>query len=326
MNVGRERGIALLMVLWALLLLALLATVFGGNARTEVNLARNLVENAQAEALADAGIYRAIVGLAMEPQEGGFSGDGRVYQWEASGGEVRFSIRDEGGKIDLNQAQDILLRELFIAVGVDAQRSAELADAIVDFRDEDSQKRPNGAEEREYASAGLAYGPKNRPFELVDELAYVLGMTPDVYRRVAPLLTVRGQEASPHVYTAPPEVRKALIAATASRTTSRRRSRGEAGSGEFLAESSGTSGSGELGAFGDAGQFADADEQVSRTRSGVPVFTIHAEGRIPGDIVYAREAMVDFTGGENLPFVIRAWRQAERTLFPIDEMADTVVR
>ncbi len=78
--------------------------------------------------------------------------------------------------------------------------------------------------------------------------------------------------------------------------------------------------------FGDAGQFGDADEQVSRTRSGVPVFTIHAEGRIPGDIVYAREAMVDFTGGENLPFVIRAWRQAERTLFPIDEMADTVVR
>ncbi len=142
------------MVLWALLLLALLATVFGGNARTEVNLARNLVENAQAEALADAGIYRAIVGLAMEPQEGGFSGDGRVYQWQASGGEVRFSIRDEGGKIDLNQAPDILLRELFVAVGVDAERSAELADAIVDFRDEDSDKRPNGAEERDYASAG----------------------------------------------------------------------------------------------------------------------------------------------------------------------------
>ena len=125
----RQRGIALLMVLWALVLLALLATVFGGNARTEVLLARNLVENAQAEALADAGIYRAIAGLTKEPREGGFHGDGRVYTWHAGGGEVRFSVRDEGGKIDLNQASDILLRELFVAVGVDPKRSAELADA-----------------------------------------------------------------------------------------------------------------------------------------------------------------------------------------------------
>src|SRR5512134_37930 len=114
------------MVLWALVLLALLATVFGGNARTEVFLARNLVENAQAEALADAGIYRAIAGLAIDPQEGGFLGDGRVYTWHASGGEVRFSIRDEGGKVDLNQAPAVLLRELLMVIGVDPKLSLVL--------------------------------------------------------------------------------------------------------------------------------------------------------------------------------------------------------
>ncbi len=139
-----------------------------------------------------------------------------------SGGEVRFAIRDEGGKVDLNQAPDILLRELFVAVGVDPERGEQLAQAIADFRDEDSDKRPNGAEERDYASAGLAYGPKNQPFELVDELTYVLGMTPELYRRVAPLLTVRAQEGNPHAYTAPAEVRAAMIAARASRVRSGR--------------------------------------------------------------------------------------------------------
>jgi general secretion pathway protein K len=316
-KVERERGIALLMVLWVLLLLALLAAIFGANARTEVHLARNLVENAQAEALADAGVYRAITGLTMEPQEGGFRGDGRVYTWHATGGEVRFSIRDEGGKIDLNQAPPILLRELFIAVGVDPRLSMDLAEAIIDFRDEDEKGR-NGAERREYESAGPSHGPKNEPFQLVDELIYVLGMTPDLYRRVAPLLTVRGQEERPHPYTAPLEVRTAMIAAQASRTRS-----GRAG-GRGTGRSSRTESAGMTeDVLADLGG-ADADADLgSRTRSGVPVFTIHAEGRIASGAVFAREAIVDFAGGENLPFVVRAWRQADRILFPLHQTAET---
>jgi general secretion pathway protein K len=326
----RQRGIALLMVLWALLLLALLATVFGGNARTEVLLARNLVENAQAEALADAGVYRAIAGLSKEPREGGFQGDGRVYTWHATGGEVRFSVRDEGGKIDLNQASESLLRELFVAVGVDPKRSAELADAIVDFRDEDDNKRPHGAEERDYVAAGLPYGPKNGSFELVDELVYVLGMTPDLYRKVAPFVSVRGQ-ASPHAFTAALEVRTAMVAAQAG---SRRSAAGANGSGSredramrgTIGDGSSTGMSGisrdGLGtdltdaALDDSATDVDAGD-ASQERSEVPIFTIHAEGRTPSGTVFAREATVDFSGSESLPFVFDAWRQAERKLFPV---------
>jgi general secretion pathway protein K len=328
----RQRGIALLMVLWALLLLALLATVFGGNARTEVLLARNLVENAQAEALADAGVYRALAGLTKEPREGGFHGDGRVYIWHAAGGEVRFSVRDEGGKIDINQASEILLRELFVAVGVDPKRGAELADAIVDFRDEDSNKRPHGAEERDYVAAGLPYGPKNGSFELVDELVYVLGMTPDLYRKVAPFVSVRGQ-ASPHAFTAASEVRAAMVAAQAG---SRRSAGGASGSvsresrpiRETGGDGSATSMSGisrdGLGtdltdAALDDPTTSDVDTgDASQERSEVPIFTIHAEGRTPSGTVFAREATVDFSGSESLPFVFDAWRQAERKLFPAD--------
>ena len=328
----RQRGIALLMVLWALVLLALLATVFGGNARTEVLLARNLVENAQAEALADAGLYRAIAGLTKEPREGGFRGDGRVYTWHASGGDVRFSIRDEGGKIDVNQASEILLRELFVALGVDPKRSADLADAIVDFRDEDSNKRPHGAEERDYVAAGLPYGPKNGSFDVVDELIYVLGMTPDLYRKVAPLVSVRGQ-ASPHAYTAAPEVRTAMAAAQAGS----RRSAGSASDsvlresrpiremgGDRSATSMSTTSRGGFAADTtdtalDDPTASDSDTaEASQERSGVPIFTVHAEGRTPSGTVFAREATVDFTGSENLPFVFDAWRQAERRLFPTD--------
>ncbi|MBK8208936.1 MAG: general secretion pathway protein GspK [Rhodospirillales bacterium] len=220
----RERGFALLMVLWTLMLLAFIATVFGDNARTEVLLARNLVSNARAEALADGGVFRAAAGLTRAPRDGGFRGDGQIYVWRPAlddnaggeaidGEEVRFTIRDEGGKIDLNQASAGLLRELFVAIGLEPKPSAALADAIVDFRDEDQEKQAAGAETREYKAAELPWGPKNKPFVLVEELIYVLGMSPEIYRRVAPLVTVRGQGETPHPYTAPPEVLEAMTAA-----------------------------------------------------------------------------------------------------------------
>ena len=58
-----HRGLALVTVLWVLVLLALIAASFTLTTRTEVNITRNLIDNAQAEALADAGVYWAILGL-----------------------------------------------------------------------------------------------------------------------------------------------------------------------------------------------------------------------------------------------------------------------
>lgn len=60
-------GLALVTVLWVLVLLALVAASFTRTTRTEINLTRNLIESAKAEALADAGVYRAIHEL-LSPQ------------------------------------------------------------------------------------------------------------------------------------------------------------------------------------------------------------------------------------------------------------------
>ncbi len=60
----RARGcLALVTVLWVLALLSLIAASFNRTTRTEINLTRNLIEAAEAEALADAGVYQAIYAL-----------------------------------------------------------------------------------------------------------------------------------------------------------------------------------------------------------------------------------------------------------------------
>jgi hypothetical protein len=53
------------------MLLALIAASFMATTRLEINLTRNLIENAEAEALADAGVYRAIWDLLTPTSAGG---------------------------------------------------------------------------------------------------------------------------------------------------------------------------------------------------------------------------------------------------------------
>ncbi len=304
-----QRGLALVTVLWVLMLLSLIAASFTRTVRTDINLTRNLIENAKAEALADAGVYRAIAGLFAPINQGGWRVDDTVYAWAYGGGEIRVSVQDEGGKIDLNAGQDVLLRILFQSLGLDDQESAALADAIVDFRDPDDLRRLNGAEDADYALAGLAHDAKDAPFGAVEELHQVLGMTPALYDRVAPSLTVYSGLRAPHLATAPPAVRDFLSAVSAA-----------AFGQEFTTDP--TVPESEPAPPPPSTSLLSAEPEIIRegrtaARSGVNIYTIHAEGRTEGGAVFAREAVVRVTSGES-PYRFLAWRQGRRQLFGLE--------
>src|SRR5262249_46653808 len=88
--------------------------------------------------------------------------------------------------------------------------TAALVDAIEDFRDPDNERQPDGAEDRDYQTAGLSHGAKDGPFETVEELQQVIGMTSDLYRLVAPALTVDSRRPAVHPAYAPAMVLKAI--------------------------------------------------------------------------------------------------------------------
>lgn len=189
-----EEGIALIAVLWTLALLSVIAATFTFETRSSTRIARNMVENAAARAAADAGIQRAILdlqGSTVPPTDtSNFRADGTIYAWQFSNCTVYISIKDEASKIDLNKAPETLLAALFASVGVDPGKAVTLADATADFRDPDDLRHLSGAEKADYRDAGLVWGPKNAPFHTVDELQQVLGMTTEIYGRVAPDLSV----------------------------------------------------------------------------------------------------------------------------------------
>ena len=192
-----QSGIALILVLWILSLLAIIASSFVFSTRTDTILTANLVGLARAEALADAGVQRAIYALlkpSVDPATR-WQGDGRQHLWEFAGESIRITIRSESAKIDLNNGNPELLKGLLRNAGVDGQALDMLTDAIQDWRDPDDLRRPNGAEKEDYAAAGKTYGPANANFQTLDELRQVLGMTDAIYRRIVGHLTLYSGQA-----------------------------------------------------------------------------------------------------------------------------------
>ncbi|MFC1758520.1 hypothetical protein ACFL2H_07095 [Planctomycetota bacterium] len=56
----------------------------------------------------------------------------------------------------------------------------DVADAILDYLDEDDEPRDNGAEFDYYAALDPPYAPKNGPLETIEEMLLVRGVTPDL--------------------------------------------------------------------------------------------------------------------------------------------------
>lgn len=186
----RNQGLILVIVLWIITLLTMLASSLVYSLRTETLLATHAVERAQAQALAQAGLdYAALRILGANPQRK-WPVDGSSQRWRFGSAALFIRVSDASGKIDINGANRELLKALLASAGVADEEVDSLVDAIEDWRDADDLPRVNGAESEAYEAAGRSVGPKNKPFESVEELQQVLGINAIFYKRIAEKITV----------------------------------------------------------------------------------------------------------------------------------------
>lgn len=131
---------------------------------------------------------------------------------EMAFGDARYALllRDVGAALNLNEADEEMLRKFFSqGLEVDYAEADDLAQAILDWRDEDDLPRINGGEREEYLKEGALVLPPNRDFVDVDELRHVRGMTPELYVKAAPYLTLLGS-GQINVNSAPEQVLSAI--------------------------------------------------------------------------------------------------------------------
>ncbi len=184
---------ALIIVLWIMAVLTLLMYAFLTDMQVEYALAGYFGEEKKAEQLAWSGIDLACARLAEDVKPwhqltDPWSNDAQQY-FEAGLGEGAYTLlhpvyaedgravywgaEDEASKINLNTAPKEVLMRL-------PRVTEEIADSIIDWRDADSTPGAAGAESSYYQGLVPPYTCKNQPFETIEELLYVRGMTPEI--------------------------------------------------------------------------------------------------------------------------------------------------
>ena len=287
-----QRGIALVLVIWMATLLTVVAASFAFSARTDALVIRNSISIARAEAAADAGVTRAVwenYRIDNSPEQ--WRRDGAPHEWTFDDAIVRIELRDESARIDINTASDALLRGLMVSVGLADEEATRLVDAIADWRDPDSFKRPFGAEESDYQAAGLSYGPANTPFQAIEEIQLVLGMRPDIFRRIAPMITVYSRQTGVATGAATREVLLAIPGIAPEQVDAFIARREEARAARLPPP-----------AFPEAGAYASAP-------SG-QVTTIRSEAHLPDGTVFVRDAVALLRPVPRRPVTYLAWRSA----------------
>ena len=208
---SRQRGAALLLVMWLVLLLSGLVAGYAMSARIESLQGNGAARGVVAGEAARAGVELAVSRLLAQDPEQRWAADGRAYELPFGPATLTIEVLDESAKIDINAAPPSLLSGLFVELGETRERAERLAAAIADWRDPDNLSQPvGGAEDPAYAAAGLAWGAKDAPFESVAELAQVLGMRPALVAAAAPHLTVYSNNATPNADIAAPIVLAAM--------------------------------------------------------------------------------------------------------------------
>ncbi len=193
-----EEGAVLLVVLWIALAMGVLGMSFSAAIRTEVNAARNVVDQKQSFYMARAGIEYAVYKIlesrsafsaTQQQSQGNLDQIPEVLTGKLTlplhNGVARIDVADESGKINLNspmsETQLDLVYNLLIMVGVEPMHADVITDSIADWVDPDDFPSPNGAESDYYLSLDPPYLAANGTFQVAEELLLVRGVTPEIY-------------------------------------------------------------------------------------------------------------------------------------------------
>jgi type II secretory pathway component PulK len=227
----------------------------------------------------DSALRVALAEISFGKPEGPFWHPRQPRTVSVAGKRVEVILEREGGRIDLNTADDKYLVAALVASGLTEPAARTGAVRIRDWIDADDKPAPDeGAERNEYRHSNLPYEPRNAPMEAINEVRQVLGLG-GLSDASLDAFTVYSQQLEPVASEAPPAVRAAL---------------------DWLAASAGNGG---VNASVLPAQLPNANDPVSYAGS---VVRLHAceEGKKE----MCRLVIVRVTGSNRQPWQFLEWR------------------
>lgn len=215
----RKSGSIFIIVLWALLLLGALAVALGAYVHPLLRVTSRFQQNTERFFITKAGAVKTAVEMqkyssnSWQSLNDSWANDTNLFR-EIALGAGSFILQcpvDEERKININTASsEVLQNGLALIGGLSSSEAAEIAAAIIDWRDVDDVETPGGAESRYYEFLALPYRCKNGNFETMEELALVKGVTPELFSIISDYFTVYGR-GKVNINTAGNEILKSII-------------------------------------------------------------------------------------------------------------------
>jgi general secretion pathway protein K len=197
------RGFALIIVMLVIVVFSGLAAVFAMSMKVEMQLARNVDSESEMEWLGRSGVELARYVLAQQlncPNEpydalnqkwaGGPGGncatngplaDISLDQVQLGRGKFSVKITDMERKVNINFANREIIQQALDSMGVENFTASTILDSIEDWRDPDTSPHVNGAESDYYLNLPQPYTAKDGPFDDMNEVLLIRGMTPDIF-------------------------------------------------------------------------------------------------------------------------------------------------
>ena len=223
----RERGVAAVTAILVVAIAASAATLMLAQQSAMVDQAMLIASRAQADQYARAGIDWAR-GVIQEDSRASRQVDSLNEAWAqpiaalpVDRALVSGAITDEQGKLNLNSLIGDTAKpslDAFRALLASQGLAPELADAVVDWIDEDTDLAgPGGAEDAYYLALRKPYRAANAPMSQVEELYRVRGFDAAAVARLRPYVTALPAPTPVNVNTAPEAVLYAVFPASVSR-------------------------------------------------------------------------------------------------------------
>lgn len=204
-----ESGFVMLVVLWILTAATILVVSFNGAVRSSAASATAEVDWTVSEALLDGGLEVAAAHLIDLNEKQRWPGDGTPHAITFAGAKLVITAMDANGLIDVNQADEKLLRSFlrkFASSPVEADRLGSLImearDAAVSTNSNTPSKTKDSASQDTFRA--------HMAFADVWQLGRTRGVPESLFKRIEPYLTVYSAEGTINAATAPAKILEAI--------------------------------------------------------------------------------------------------------------------
>ncbi|QSX33511.1 type II secretion system minor pseudopilin GspK [Shewanella avicenniae] len=324
---SKQRGVALIMVLLIVAIIAVLATTISGRNQLSVRRTINLAMYDQAYwyALSAEELARKVLKQDLDDSEG------RVHlqqYWAlanvvlpAESGQIGGQLSDlrscfnlnalaqDGPKPQNGQAETMSLAgrqfaALLESLGVDDFSAEQLVYRIKDYLDEDSDVSSLGAEDAEYESRKVPYRAANTLMNDRSELRAVLGVPKELYQQLQPYICVIPGNNSQvlNVNTVKPE-QAALLAAMLLNKVS-------VNEAENIIEQRSANGYDKIEDFWEQGSLTTIAQQDDQLKSSMSInskfFKLEAAAQVD-DALFRLDSVLHVIGGNKLEVLTRQY-------------------